>query len=88
MRAYAIASTDPTVAPAWDFDARALTPGVTTGTMSTGEVWTAVGNGTIEAQIPARGMHLGHLGICLRGLGLMCVQIHKICHQTGQIQIV
>lgn len=53
MRAYAIASTDPTVAPAWDFDARALTPGVTTGTMSTSEVWTAVGNGTIEQNIPA-----------------------------------
>lgn len=47
MRAYAIASTDPTVAPAWDFDPRTHQSG-TTMTMTTGEVWTAVGNGTIE----------------------------------------
>jgi len=47
MRAYAIASTDPTVAPAWDFDLRNHVSG-TTATMTTGEVWTAVGNGTVE----------------------------------------
>lgn len=48
MRAAVIASTDPTVAPSVDFDARAFTPGVSTAVTSTGETWTANGNTSIE----------------------------------------
>jgi len=36
-----------------DFDARAFTPGVSTATMSTGEVWTLQGNAAVESGIPA-----------------------------------
>jgi len=54
MRAAVFASTDPTTAsPAVDFDARAFTPGVSTATMSTGEVWTLQGNAAVESGIPA-----------------------------------
>jgi hypothetical protein len=51
-RAAVIASTDPTVTPSVDFDARAGTPGVSTFTASTGEVWTANGNTAIEGGHP------------------------------------
>jgi hypothetical protein len=62
MRAAVIASTDPTVAPSVDFDARTFTPGVTTATASTGEVWTANGNVSIEQNIPAPWDASGPLG--------------------------
>jgi len=85
MRAYAIASTDPTVQPAWDFDARALTPGVTTGTMPTGEVWTAVGNGTIEAQIPAPWDASGPFGYLAEGARTNIITASQdiIAHPSG-----
>ena len=47
MRAYGIASTDSTVAPAWDFDPRNYQSG-STFTAATGEVWTIIGDSVIE----------------------------------------
>ena len=52
MRAAVFAGTDITgddaIAPSVDYDSRAFTPGVSTATMSTGEVWTLQGNASIE----------------------------------------
>jgi hypothetical protein len=61
-RAVVIASTDPTAAPSVDFDARTFTPGVTTATASTGEVWTQNGNCSIEQNIPSPWDASGPLG--------------------------
>jgi hypothetical protein len=49
-------------APVIDFDARTFTPGVTTATASTGEVWTANGNVSIEQNIPSPWDASGPLG--------------------------
>jgi len=63
-RAAIFASTDlgANTAPSVDFDARAFTPGVSTATMSTGEVFTANGNVSIEQNIPSPWDASGPLG--------------------------
>jgi len=63
-RAAIFASTDlgANTAPSVDFDARTFTPGVTTATASTGEVWTANGNVSIEQNIPSPWDASGPLG--------------------------
>jgi hypothetical protein len=48
--------------PELDFDARTFTPGVTTATASTGEVWTQNGNCSIEQNIPSPWDASGPLG--------------------------